>query len=331
MSTTSPERRLYRLGLFLSLLATTVAGLALGPSCHARQAGPDMAAVCLESPPGALASAPPGALVSASDTTLANVAGGPELAPGARVVGRWQDAFWEATVVAVQGDLIVVAWDQPPPEISYRPRGWVVRADEPAAAAAVGDWLLCRSDRVWHLCQVESGESGDGDALRVVAISDARSYTMQRADTLPVPAGLVSWAMRHGAAALERARLAARLQSVEPAMVGKPARVRDRVLARWTDGSWWEAEVTAVSGAQTTVAWADGSAPMGLPPAHVAPLKGAPLARGAGELALCKWGESTRWWAAYIDTGAAGLEVAYADGTREPLREQCVTGRTSGN
>jgi hypothetical protein len=323
MNTTSPERRLLHLGLFLSLLASTVAGLALGLSCHAPRTRPEVAAGCPEGTP----SVPGGALAVAPGSALAAAPGSADLAPGARVVARWQDAFWEATVVAVQGDLIVIAWDQPPPEISYRPRGWVVREEAPPATAAPGDWLLCRGDRVWHLCHVESA---DGDALRLVAISDARSYTLDRADTLPVPAGLVSWAGRHGAAALERARLAARLQGLEPATAGKPARVRDRVLARWTDGSWWEAEVRAAAGGQITVAWADGSAPTALPPAHVAPLANAPVARGAGELALCKWGASTRWWAAYIDKGAAGLEVAYEDGTREPLREQCVAGRTSG-
>jgi hypothetical protein len=327
MSTTSPERRLLHLVLFLSMLAATAAGLALGLSCHATRARPDVAAGCAEgtsgAPPGVAASV----LATGPGSPPANAPGSAELAPGARVVARWQDAFWEATVVAVQGDLIVIAWDQPPPEISYRPRGWVVREDAPPAAAAPGDWLLCRADRVWHLCHVEAA---DGDALRLVAISDARSVTLDRVDTLPVPAGLVSWAARHGAAALERARLAARLRGLAPATAGKPARVRDRVLARWTDGSWWEAEVRAVSGSQITVAWADGSTPSGVPPEHVAPLANAPVARGAGELALCKWGESTRWWAAYIDEGAAGLEVAYEDGTREPLREQCVAGRSSG-
>jgi hypothetical protein len=323
MSTTSPERRLLHLGLFLSLLASTVAGLALGLSCHATQARPDVAAACPDAP----LSAPPSALASAPGSAPANAPGGPELAPGARVVGRWQDAFWEATVVAVQGDLIVIAWDQPPPELSYRPRGWVVHADAPPAVARPADWLLCRADRVWHLCQVESVA---GDALQVVAVGDARSHTMERIDTLPVPAGLVSWAARHGAAALESARLAARLQGVEPVTAGKPVRVRDRVLARWTDGSWWEAEVTAAGNGQITVAWADGSAATGVPPAHVASLRGAPLARVRGELALCKWGEGTRWWASYIEKSAAGLEVVYSDGTREPLREQCVTGRASG-
>ena len=328
MSTTSPERRLLHLGLFLSLLASTVAGLALGLSCHATQARPEVAAACPEAPSSAPGSAPSSASAGAPGNAAANA--GADLAPGARVVARWQDGFWEATVVAVQGDLIVIAWDQPPPEPSYRPRGWVVRAEAPPAAAQAGDWLLCPAERVWHLCQVEAMESGDGDALRVVVVSDARAYTLARADVLPVPAGLVDWAARHGSAQLERARLAARLQGVEPVTAGKPVRVRDRVLARWTDGSWWEAEVKAAAGSQITVAWADGSAPTALPPAHVAPLAGAPAARGTGELALCKWGQGTRWWAAYIEKVAAGLEVVYSDGTREPLREQCVTGRASG-
>lgn len=311
MSTMSPERRLLHLALFLSLLASTLAGLALGLSLRTALAPRDVSAACAHATPEVVGHAPDG---------------GP-LAPGARVVARWQDTFWEATVVAVQGDLVTVAWDQPPPELSHRPRGWVARMDAPPAAASAGDWLLCRADnRFWHLCQVEAV---DGDALEVVAATDARSYTAARADTLPVPAGLVDWAARHGAAALERARLAARLQSVEPVTAGKPARVQARVLARWSDGNWWEAEVTAARDGQIVAAWADGSAPLALPPAQVAPLANAPRARAAGELALCKWGASTRWWAAYIDEGATGLEVAYSDGTREPLRDQCVTGRSS--
>jgi hypothetical protein len=319
MSTTSPERRLLHLVLFLSLLASTVAGLALGLSLHTALAPRGASPACAHAPTGATNGAPGDAAIDAP---------GGELAPGARVVARWQDAFWEATVVAAQGDLMTVAWDQPPPELSYRPRGWVTRMDAPPAAAAAGDWLLCRAaSPVWHLCHVESV---DGDALELVAVTDASAHTMARADTLPVPAGLVDWAARHGGAALERARLAARLQSVKPATAGKPVRVRDRVLARWSDGSWWEAEVTAVSGGQIVVAWADGSAATGVAPAQVAPLADAPRARAAGELALCKWGESTRWWTAYIDKGHAGLDVMYSDGTREPLREQCVAGRVSG-
>jgi hypothetical protein len=303
MSTRSPERT-SRPALFVSVSALALAALALGFTLHAtlrERAAPA-----------------PGAEV------LASPARG-DLAPGAPVVARWQDAFWEATVVSVQGELVVIAWDQPPPELSYRPRGWLARTDRPPASAKVGDWLLCPADRgVWQPCHVETV---DGDVLQAIAIDDARPRTVALGATLPVPAGLAERTARLGEAALERARLAARLEAVEPVTAGKPVKARDRVLARWTDGSWWEAEVAAMAGDQITVAWADGSAPTAVPAAHVAALADAPRARKAGELALCKWGQGTRWWSARIDEGAAGLEVAYSDGTREPLQEQCITGR----
>jgi hypothetical protein len=298
MSTRSTERTHLNLLLSASLIASA---LALGLSLHTALRAQTRC------PPEGTAPADPG------------------LAPGVPVIARWQDAFWEATVVAAQGDLIAIAWHQPPPDLSYRPRGWIARMDEPPAAARAGDWLLCRaSNDVWHPCIVESAT---GHSLQVVTIADARSHTVERAATLPVPPGLADWAARHGAAALERIRLHTRLQAVEPATAGKPARDRDRVLARWTDGTWWEAEVTTRTDALITVAWADGSTPTALPPAQVAPLSSAPPARSAGELALCKWGQSTRWWAAHIDESAAGLEIAYQDGTREPLAEQCIAGR----
>lgn len=319
MSTTSPERRLLHLGLFLSVLASTVAGLALGLSLHATLIAQDAPSAVSDVP------ADDPALAALEREFLGRARADEVLAPGARVVARWQDAFWEATVVAVQGELVTVAWDQPPPELSYRPHGWVVRMDVSPAYPKAGDWLLCRADsRVWNLCRVKSV---DGDALEIVAITDARPRTTARADTLLVPVGLEDWAKGHGALTLARARLAAFLKGVEPVTAGKPARVRDRVLARWTDGSWWEAEVKAVSGGQITVAWADGSAPTALPPADVAPLANAPVPR-ASEVALCKWGEGTRWWQALITDDADG--VLYEDGTSEPLREQCVAGRTSG-
>jgi hypothetical protein len=316
MSITSPERKLLHLALLLSLVSAAVAGVALGLSLRATPI-----ARSHTRGGGQVAERGPAAGLAAQHDER-------DLAPGVRVVARWQDAFWEATVVAAQGDLITVAWDQPPPELSYRPRGWVGRMDETVATAAVGDWLLCLgSGRAWHLCQVEVVE---GERLGLVSSTDARAFGIAREDTLPVPPGLASWAARHGTATLAAARLVTRLQDVQPATAGKPARAGDRVLARWSDGAWWEAEVEAVAAAEVVVAWADGSAPTGVAPAQVAPLGDAPRASKRGELALCKWGQSTRWWAAYIDDGTAGAEVVYADGTREPLREQCVAGRSSG-
>ncbi|WP_428263213.1 hypothetical protein [Haliangium sp.] len=312
MSIQSTEPTHHRPILFGFVLAATLTlGLAAGAACLA----PATACRCDEARPEA----------------VPETAAPDDLAPGARVVARWNDSFWEATVVTVQGELVAVAWDQPPPDLSFRPRGWVVPMDAPPATASAGDWLLCPAEGgTWQLCHVEAAS---GDALELLPIADPGAGTgvraLDRAATLPIPDGLSAWAAARGDAALDRIRLAARMHGLVPATVGTPVRVDDHVLAEWTDGSWWEAKVIALEDGAVTVAWADGSTPMPLTPAQVAPLASAPRAGASGDLALCRWQQGTRWWRAAIDKGASGLEILYIDGTREPLHPHCVAARAA--
>lgn len=117
--------------------------------------------------------------------------------------------------------------------------------------------------------------------------------------------------------------LQAQLGALVPVDAGKSVAIGDEVLARWTDGSWWEATVLAIDGPTITVAWRDGSAPIALTSDGVAPLSERP-GMTHGDLALCKWQSSTRWWRAVIVEQQDGLQVKYIDGTIEPFGRQCI-------
>ena len=113
------------------------------------------------------------------------------------------------------------------------------------------------------------------------------------------------------------------LQALVPANAGHAVSVGDEVLARWTDGSWWEATVIAIDGPTITAAWRDGSTPTALPADGIAPLSERP-GMAHGDLALCKWQDSTRWWRAVIVEQQDSLHVRYIDGTVEPFFRQCT-------
>lgn len=118
--------------------------------------------------------------------------------------------------------------------------------------------------------------------------------------------------------------LAAELGGLMPATAGMPVSQGDLVLARWHDGTWWEATVQIHEGESVRVAWRDGSTPSDLPRQHVAPLPREPELLHPGELVLCKWQAHTRWWGARLEPTGQGLGVLYSDGTREEFRGQCM-------
>ena len=113
------------------------------------------------------------------------------------------------------------------------------------------------------------------------------------------------------------------LGDLVPSTTGRGVRVGDAVLARWSDGNWWEATVTAIDGMRITVAWRDGSAPVQLRDIHVAPLRKAPPME-VGYKVICKRHESTRWWRAVIRRGDNGLRVRYVDEVSVPFTGQCT-------
>lgn len=114
------------------------------------------------------------------------------------------------------------------------------------------------------------------------------------------------------------------LRDLIPATAGRELEIGELVLARWSDGNWWEARVEDLSRDMAQVAWLDGSPSMDLPRQHVAPLDGERPALQPGALAMCKWQTSTRWWRAKIHGEGNARAVLYIDGTSEPLAGQCV-------
>src|SRR5687767_8391021 len=75
--------------------------------------------------------------------------GGAGLQPGDRVVTRLRNEFREATVITVDGALVTVGWDLPPPDRTQVARSWIVRLDEKPGKPRPGDWRLCPSDESW--------------------------------------------------------------------------------------------------------------------------------------------------------------------------------------
>jgi hypothetical protein len=114
------------------------------------------------------------------------------------------------------------------------------------------------------------------------------------------------------------------LRDLIPATAGQPVKPGDMALARWSDGNWWEARVEAISQDTVRVAWLDGSPANDMPRQHVAPLAAERPVLNQGDLAMCKWQTSTRWWRARIHGSDDARTVLYIDGTTEPLMGQCV-------
>jgi len=118
------------------------------------------------------------------------------------------------------------------------------------------------------------------------------------------------------------------LEGLRPANAGQASKVGERVLARWYDGSWWEAEVTAIGQGSVTAAWADGSPPDQLPLGDVAPLPSQSSTLEIGSYAFCSWQSSTQWWRARIVERSGIPTIAYIDGDSSPLSsEHCVLAR----
>ena len=251
--------------------------------------------------------------------------GGLGLELGDRVVARWRDELFEATVVNVQGRLVTVAWDSPPPERSYFSRGAVqpVTTTERPKAGEPG---LCGVGGAWILCQVEAAAAS---GIRVTEVWYGATQLLPREQVLPVPARLRSWARQRVDESLRRQRAAREIAGGGPATAGQPVSAGQRVIAEWIAGSWWEARVSAQQGTQLTVAWADGSGEMTLPASRVAPIPEAsstprPTSFSAGDLAYCAWASGQAWYPARVDRVAKdALSVTYQDGTIESLGPTC--------
>lgn len=113
-------------------------------------------------------------------------------------------------------------------------------------------------------------------------------------------------------------------QGLIPATAGQPVQIGQRVVARWRDGSWWDARITAVDGDLVTAAWLDGSAPTALPRHHVAPLDAPATALAANGLALCARDASTRWSDARAAVVGGAAVAVYGDGMMQVLAGQCI-------
>lgn len=251
------------------------------------------------------------------------------LVPGDRVVARWRDAFWSATVLTVEERLVTVAWDVPPPDTSRVSREWMRKLEHPGDDLLAGAWVLCPgSSDAFIPCRVEGVEADEAD----VRLTDSGSFIrLPRAHLFLVPDELYAWVVDKGDAAIERYLMADRLQSVVPLSAGEPvARPGAEVLARWSDGEWWRGTAIAIDGGEITVAWADGSEPLALAPGDVAPLGNDDGRLEKGSVALCQYGDTTRWSRAHVVAlGSKDLEVRYIDGTAVKLAtSRCVSGRT---
>jgi hypothetical protein len=248
-----------------------------------------------------------------------------ELRPGDRVVGRWGDAFHPGTVLESRPGVATVLWDELQPTERTLPAAWLVRARTETGKAAAGHWLLCRRGAQWRLCRVIAG----AEAHWRVRTLDGLARRVDRRDLLPLPAGLRGWAPRHGTHALEEAMAKQALEHLEPASAGKPVRVGQAVLGRWSSGGWYDARVVAVGNNKITLAWKDGSAQQATPPDDVAPLY-PPDRLVSGALLFCRWNGSGWWKARVIEPLGQGqrADIRYSDGSAATARAaDCIAGR----
>lgn len=239
--------------------------------------------------------------------------GGLGLEPGDRVVARWRDGLFDATVITVTGRLVEIAWDTPPPERSQVSRIWVAPATNHPASLSKGDWVICRSGDGWQACHVDAAVD---DVVTVTAPASGERERARLGELLAIPDGLRDWLVGRGEAALAKLQLQRDLDRLRPASAGSAVVPGQRVLARWQGTSWWIATVKSVQ--QTVVVtWADGSGDAELDASGVAPVPATAAPLGDGDLAFCAWSDSARWWRARI-AGKTGdrLEVEYVDGSR---------------
>lgn len=247
--------------------------------------------------------------------------GGAGLEPGDRVLARWHEAFFEATVIDVDGRLVTVGWDAPPPEHSELPVDFVVKPGGPAPRA--GEAGLCPEGASWIPCRVLRADDKGFTALRV----DGRTATLAPGLLPAVPAGLSGWALKTVEAGAERVRLTEQLKRAVPAAVGAHLTVGQLVLGLWTDGAWWEATVSSIDAGGVNLTWVDGGTQR-LSARELAPLGGA--VPQAGQVAICREGSSTRWTPALVSgvTAADGLAIRRADGAALDVRSaDCVVAK----
>ncbi|MBN2359256.1 MAG: hypothetical protein JXR83_07360 [Deltaproteobacteria bacterium] len=252
--------------------------------------------------------------------------GGEGLEPGDRVVARWHEGFWEATVLDVNQKLVTVAWDTPPPEQSYIARQWIVRRDAHPQLAAKGHWLLCQTGESWELCHVEFA---DADAINVIVIADGASRTFCRDEVLAIPGALEPWVAKNGARAIEQLALERKFAHAVPITAGQQISEGDIVIARWSDDNWWSGTVKAVHGNLVSIAWTDGSEDDDIPAVFVAPMPRQRAAFAPGDLAFCTYSGSSQWWPARIVRHhGAEVDVTFLDETRATLvASDCVPAR----
>jgi hypothetical protein len=246
---------------------------------------------------------------------------GAGLAPGDRVVSRWKDGFYPATVLTVQHRLVTIAWDTPPPERGYAARDAVSKQGALAERAESGAWLLCYREGSWSACRVERVE---GARLQVVVARDGTTHDMGREEVCEIPPAHRAWAVRHAEQALATHRLQQEIAPSAPASAGKPVSEGEKVAARWpADGFWYDAVVVESSDSakqSVTVRWYDDSTAT-LAPSDVAPTASSPQPGKPGELAFCRWRQSPRWWRARVERieSDGQLAVIYRDGTTATL------------
>lgn len=247
---------------------------------------------------------------------------GAGLVPGERVLARFKDAFHEATVITVQGRLVTVAWDTPPPERSYLPRSWILSIERPAKVAQ-GQWALCRPASSWELCRIDSVQQ---DLIVASLTSDGQQATLRARRAFPLPAKLRGWAEEHGGELLAQARRKLVFARARPAAAGQAVKIGQRVLAEWQQDSWWEATVVKVDKAKVTVSWIDSSGEHGLQPMQVAPLETDMSGLKPESVAFCKWAGSGQWWKAWVERLSRGsAQVIYSDGSKAQVTAgQCL-------
>lgn len=234
-------------------------------------------------------------------------------APGDRVAARWTEAFYEGTVLSVDGKLVMVQWDQAPPEKSGLPIDWVVKLGGAAPIPKAGAWVLCPAGRHWELCLVKSV----GAEKIEVSAANADGVPYRPEALMAVPAGLADWAAKAGPAQIRHARMLELLPLASPASAGQPVTVGQFVLARWQDGNWWEGSVKRIEGDQPVVEWLDGSAPSVRERADVAPVTRLGMGVEEGELVVCRWKKDTRWWRATVEkVRGMNLEGTWEDGSK---------------
>lgn len=256
--------------------------------------------------------------------------GGLGLEPGDRAVARWRNSFQEGTVITVQGKLVTMAWDLPPPESSQLPRHWLQPLKARGGAPLKGAWLLCNLDGSWDLCQVDRVEGQAGEILQVIRAMDGDKQPLARAQTLPIPTALREWARQRGEMLLNRSRQSRQINPTVPDNAGNAVIRGQRVIARWTGEAWLEATVLSVDADLITIRWLDGSGDKALARAYTAEVPESDMALvKSDDLAFCKWGNSMQWWPARVDqVNPTALTVTFKNGrvSKLPL-SHCIPAR----